>query len=140
MRLPKNRTEGTNMKQPRSLRHDPTTDASKLDASEPDIPSSSDSGIRPRVSLDALQPRPESLQPKPSEQVTVVFRGTLPIEGLLHLIRRRAQARHGTQAVHARVEAREGAWEVALRVAGVAVVATAENPFLAALRAFDLLR
>lgn len=120
------------MKQPSSLLHEPT-DTSALHAIEPDSESCSDSGIRPRVSLD-------SLQPGPSNRVTVVFRGTLPIEGLLHFIRRRAHALVGTQPLHARVEAREGAWNVALRVAGVAVVGTAENPFLAALRAFDLLR
>jgi hypothetical protein len=121
------------MKQPSSLRHESTTDTSVLETIEPDDESPSASGIRPRVSLD-------SVEPERSDRVTVVFRGTLPIEGLLHFIRRRAHARVGAQPVHARVEVREGAWAVALRVAGVAVVGTAENPFLAALRAFDLLR
>jgi hypothetical protein len=95
--------------------------------------SSSSSGIRPRVSLG-------DVQRDGRERATVVFRGTFPIEGVVHFIRRHAQARLGSQPLSARVEAHEGRdWVVSLSVEGIEVVGRANNPFVAALRAFALL-
>ena len=116
---------------PRSLRND----AEQAVQSDEWSPSSSDSGIRPRVAWDELDREPE-----PAERATVVFRGMFPIEGLVHFIRRHAQARFGRQALSAKVEAPDpSSWQVSLQLAEVVVIGRATDPFVATLRAFDLL-
>lgn len=102
-------------------------------------PSSSDSGIRSRVAWDELD-RERECEPEPAERATVVFRGMFPIEGLVHFIRRHAQERFGRQALSAKIEAPDpSSWQVSLQLAEVVVIGRATDPFVATLRAFDLL-
>jgi hypothetical protein len=117
---------------PSRLRHDPTAATSTLTSIEPDD-DPSHSGMRPRISLG-------DIQRSTGERVTVVFHGTFPIEGLVHFIRRHAQDRIGARPISARIEHREGDWEVALRFEGVQVVGCASDAFVAAMRAFSLLQ
>ncbi len=117
---------------PRSLRHDPTA-ASTLASIEPDD-DASNSGIRPRISLG-------DLQRSTGERVTVVFHGTFPIEGLVHFIRRHAQARIGARPMNARIERRDDDdWQVVLRFEGMQVIGNASDAFVAAARAFEQLQ
>ena len=93
----------------------------------------SQSGIRPRLVPDALD--------EFSDQVTVVFRATLPIEGLVHVIRRHAQRRIGGKPLSVFVEAEgQHRWHVTLCVDGVEVEGRAADPFLATIHAFAALR
>ena len=119
------------MKQ-RSLRHDPTAATSTPASIEPND-DASQSGIRPRISLG-------DIQRSTGERVTVVFHGAFPIEGLVHFIRRHAQARIGARPMNARIERREGDWQVALRFEGVQVTGNASDAFVAAARAFEQLQ
>jgi hypothetical protein len=104
-------------------------------ALQTDLPSksSSESGIRPRVSLEALERTP-------AERATVVFRGMFPMEDLIHFIRGHARLRIGQQDLRVLVEAPQPrSWKVSMQVAGGEVVGRASDPFAATLHAFELL-
>jgi hypothetical protein len=102
----------------------------------------SQSGVRPAV-------RPESAE-RPSEQpsasrasdVTVVFRGVLPMERLVQLIRRRADETAFASPLRVEVEQLHAAqrWRVRLQTAQGEFAAMEPGPFLAVTRAFALMQ
>ena len=109
------------------LNYDPleTTDTTDQASAVPD--DSSDSGVRPAVRVP---------------DVTVVFRGMLPMERLVELIRRRAV--EAAPALPLRVEVEQLSdlqrWRVRLHTAHGEVAASETGPFLAVTRAFGLLQ
>jgi hypothetical protein len=107
------------------LNHD-VLHSTDRESSVPDA-SSSESGIRPAMRVP---------------DVTVVFRGMLPMERLVELIRRRAGEK--APALPLRVEVEQlsdlQGWRVRLHTAYGEVAASESGPFLAVSRAFSLLQ
>jgi hypothetical protein len=99
----------------------------------------SQSGIRP-----ALHPE-QCGKPSASARtadVTVVFRGVLPMERLVQLIRRRAEEAAPASALRVEVEPLpEGQqWRVRLQTDSGEFAASEPGPFLAVTRAFSMLQ
>jgi hypothetical protein len=123
------------------------------EAVEPD--DSSHSGIRPTVSPSALQPEPalrdaasSGSETAPalgggalSTPVTVVFRGVLPMERLVQMIRRRAAESAPSTPLCVEVEQHADAqrWCVRVHSPQGELSALEAGPFLAVTRAFALL-
>jgi hypothetical protein len=100
----------------------------------------SQSGIRPAV---AAEPMPRAAVPAPSSDVTVVFRGVLPMERLVQLIRRRADEAVAASPLRVEIEQLPEAqrWRVRLLAEHGEIAAALEpGPFLAVTRAFAQLQ
>ena len=99
----------------------------------------SQSGVRPAIRTEQSEEPPPSSRGTSSD-VTVVFRGVLPMERLVQLIRRRADEAAPTSPLRVEVEQLPGAhWRVRLQTATGEFAASEPGPFLAVTRAFALL-
>jgi hypothetical protein len=107
------------------------------EAVEPD--DASQSGIRPALNPSELQPAlPDGASSTP---VTVVFRGVLPMERLVQMIRRRAAESAPSTPLCVEVEQYPDAqrWRVRVHSPQGELSALEAGPFLAVTRAFALL-
>jgi hypothetical protein len=111
---------------------------SQPDVRSPEPDDSSQSGIREMVSPETL----ERELAKPSNAVTVVFRGVLPMERLVHMIRRRAAESAPSTPLCVEVEQHADAqrWRVRVHSPTGELSALEAGPFLAVTRAFALLQ
>ena len=103
----------------------------------------SQSGIRPAVDPSTLQAsEPAAPVALPASDVTVVFRGVLPMERLVQMIRRRAAESAPATPLCVEVERYPDAqrWRVRVHSANGELSALESGPFLAVTRAFALLR
>jgi hypothetical protein len=99
---------------------------------------SSQSGIREAVSPELL----EREIAQPANAVTVVFRGVLPMERLVNMIRRRAAESAPSTPLCVEVEQHTDAqrWRVRVHSPNGELSALEAGPFLAVTRAFALLQ
>jgi hypothetical protein len=107
----------------------------------PDDPSQS--GVRPALHADHdLERAPSSTPRATGAGVTVVFRGVLPMERLVQLIRRRAEEAALECPLRVEVEQQPEAqsWRVRLKTPQGEIAASESGPFLAVTRAFALLQ
>lgn len=106
------------------------------EAVEPDD-DTSHSGIRPAMNPSELQPAPETS----TTPVTVVFRGVLPMERLVQMIRRRAAESAPSTPLCVEVEQYPDAqrWRVRVHSPQGELSALEAGPFLAVTRVFALL-
>jgi len=103
------------------------------------------SGIRPAVNVPAVRTpaihRPMQIPGEEPSGVTVIFRGMLPMEKLVTLIRQRAGERRSEAAL--RVEIERGPvphrWHVRLHSERGELAVAEDGPFLAVTRAFAML-
>jgi hypothetical protein len=110
--------------------------------SDSELDDSSQSGIRTAVNPNASKPpsQPPS-QSIAATAVTVVFRGVLPMERLVHMIRRRAAESAPATPLCVEVEQHADAqrWRVRVHSPRGELSALEAGPFLAVTRAFALL-
>jgi hypothetical protein len=102
----------------------------------------SESGVRPVVHVEPSEQESEQRNASPVSDVTVVFRGVLPMERLVQLIRRRADEAASASPLRVEVEQLPEAqqWRVRLQTAHGEFAASEPGPFLAVTRAFALMQ